>query len=301
MSNSSTGASPAFQPDPVIGSPETDVTHSSAQQGYADTCAIRCEAYILEIYQKTDIPEDTLVAEAKQNGWYTPGGGADSGDMGNLLEAHGIAVNRYQDATIYDLANELGKGHKVIAGVESGEGRQQHPILESIAKFFGINSADLAVVVAGIDTSDPAQTQVIVSNPGSGEAAAHYPLDRFLDAWKDSDFFMVATQEPAPPDLPEMLNFDYGAGHIDSVNGIAWEDFVALEPYPEQWDLLTPEDGGAVLHGPDGQIEHADTAPPDFHHPDDGCLDDNPFLSADMHDPNDGCWEDPSDPGVTEQ
>src|SRR3712207_7822622 len=43
--------------------------------------------------------------------------------------------------------------------------------------------------------------QVIISDPGTGEAAATYPLGQFLDAWRESEFRMIATEEPAPSNL----------------------------------------------------------------------------------------------------
>ena len=116
-------------------------------------------------------------------------------------------MNRFQDATIVQLAREIQQGHKVIVGLDAGELWNQHPILEEIEDFLGLEEADHAVVVSGIDTANPSDIRVIISDPGTGQAIASYPIDQFLDAWEDSDFFMVATQDPAPAHLPEMLNF----------------------------------------------------------------------------------------------
>jgi hypothetical protein len=99
----------------------------------------------------------------------------------------------------------------------------------------GISGADHAVVISGIDTSDPDNVQVIVSDPGTGDPAAMYPLDEFVDAWRDSNCFMVATQNPAPPALPEMANFDYVAGHIPRVWGMPYDNFLGLAEQPDAW------------------------------------------------------------------
>ena len=226
------------QPDPTIGTPDADSSFFPGQQSYPDTCAIRCQEFVLEQFTGMDFDETALVQECQQNGWYAPGGGTSPEDVGNLLEAHGVAVNRYANANIFNLASELAQGHKVIIGVDSGELWKQHPILENIEDFFGINGADHAVVISGIDTSDPNQTYVIVSDPGTGEAVARYPMEQFLDAWQDSDFFMVATQQPAPSYLPEMVNFPYDVGHIPEVSGIPYDQFVGLEDSPQLWDEL---------------------------------------------------------------
>jgi hypothetical protein len=151
-----------------------------------------------------------LVQEAADNGWYTPGGGTPPEYSGNLLELHGVPVNNYEDATTYDLANELAQGHKVIVGVDAFELWDKADKGEKPANM----TDNHAVVVSGIDTSDPNDIRVIVSDPGTGEAAASYPMNQFVAAWKDSSFSITATEEPAPSSQPEMANFDYEAGHI---------------------------------------------------------------------------------------
>lgn len=239
----------AIQPaNPEFGTPAQDTLLWDGQQSYPDTCAIRCQEFILEQFTGRDIPEDALVQQAMENSWYAPGGGTTPENVGNLLELNGIPIHRFQDATVFHLANELAQGHKVIVGVDSGELWQEHPILEAIEDKLGIDGADHAVVVSGIDTSNPTETHVIVSDPGTGEAAASYPLDQFVDAWKDSSFFMVATQEPAPNWLPEMAHFDYAQGHIDEVCGLPYQQFLDFADDPDAWDetLVQSVQDGAV-------------------------------------------------------
>ncbi len=219
-----------------MGTPGRDVASWPGGQNYADTCAIRCQEFILEQFTGVDFDEAALVRVAMDAGWYQPGGGTAPHDVGNLLELHGIAVNRYEGASIFNLTNELAQGHKVIVGVDSGELWGENPILEWIEDRLGISGADHAVVVSGIDTTDPNNVQVIISDPGTGDPAAVYPLERFVDAWRDSNCFMVATQEPAPPYLPEMVNFDYIAGHIPMVWGMPYDHFLGLADQPDSWD-----------------------------------------------------------------
>ena len=220
----------------IIGTPEQDARTFPGQQSYDDTCAIRCQEFIIEQFTGSDIDESALVQQAMDYGWYEPGGGTKIEDVGNLLEVHGIPVNRYEDATMFDLVNELAQGHKVIIGVDSGE--LWYPIQEALEDDLGIEAADHAVVVSGIDTTDPDNIHIIISDPGTGEAVASYPMEQFVDAWEDSDFFMVTTQEPAPSWVPEMVNFDYDLGHIEEVAGIPYEDFVALQDQPDMWEQL---------------------------------------------------------------
>lgn len=37
-----------------------------------------------------------------------------------------------------------------------------------------------------------------MTDPGAGHLRVEYPLDQFMDAWKDSKCFMAATNDPAP-------------------------------------------------------------------------------------------------------
>jgi len=250
---------PILHADPELGTPAQDIEVWAGQQSYADTCAIRCQEFVLEQFTGMHLDETALVQEAADAGWYSPGGGTSLQDVGNLLESHGIPVNRYEGATIFHLANELAQGHKVIVGVDSGELWGQNPVLESIEDKLGISGADHAVVVSGIDTSDPDHVQVIVSDPGTGEAAASYPMDQFVDAWRDSDCFMVATQDPAPPSLPEMANFDYSLGHIAEVWGLPYEQFLGLADQPETWDQVLADALDLLDDGATDPLETGDT------------------------------------------
>ena len=214
-------------PNPVIGTPLADTHYFPGAQSYDDTCAIRCQEFILRQFTGQAVPEELLVNEARAHGWYADGQGTSPGDVGNLLELHGIPVHRYMHGNIYNLTAELAQGHKVIIGVDSHELWEKNSILREIRHAVGLGHADHAVVVSGIDTSDPHDVHVIVSDPGTGEAAASYPMQQFIEAWKDSDFFMVATQEPPPADLhlPEMRNFDYESGHLDHIGEIPYDHF----------------------------------------------------------------------------
>lgn len=223
------------QEEGIIGTPEEDARTFDGQQSYDDTCTIRCQEFILEQFTGQEWDEAALVQQAEENGWYTPGEGTTFEHTSSLLEAHGIPTTHYENANVYHLANELAQGHKVILSVDADElWGQENPVLEEIA---GIADRDVNhdVVVSGIDASDPNNPQVIVSDPGTGESAATYPLTQFLAAWQDSNFFMAATQEPAPSWVEGMENFDYAAGHIDTVGIMPYEQFASYEESPEQW------------------------------------------------------------------
>lgn len=285
-----------------------DITGGGAfpSQGYVDTCAIRCEGYILECFTGDKVDENALVEEAKERGLYTPGtteapGGTPLEAVGELLYSHGIPTNSWIHANVYNLTAELAQGHKVILGIDSHVVHPEHSILSEIQTVADFGEADHAVIVSGIDTTDPDRATVIVSDPLTGEAAAHYPMDQFLYAWSTSEFFMVATKEPAPAWLPEMKNFDYETGHVPIVAGMPYDEFLQMEDTPgalaahlEQIVAAHHETGGDSLHsaaefgsghgiGSDGHSHDAH-----HHHGDPGHVADTGGHSPGVHHPPGG-------------
>jgi hypothetical protein len=217
---------PAIEQAPlIIGRHETDDRSDAVLQHYADTCAVRSQELILHDFG-IDISEDQLFSEAKECGVYTPGSGTSVEHVGDLLELHGIEVNRYHNANIFTLTSELAQGHKVIIGVDANELWTPGP--QEVFNDHFSQGGNHALVVSGIDTQDPDHVKVILTDPGTGDVAKAYPVEQFMDAWKDTNCFMVSTQEPAPAWLPEMTNFDYDKGHIDKVGELTFEVFIHM-------------------------------------------------------------------------
>ena len=83
------------------------------------------------------------------------------------------------------------------------------------------------MIVSGIDTSDPNNTMVVLTDPGTGKTLFECPYERFLSAWNDSECFMVATDDPAPLEFNSdtMINFDYDKGHVSFLGKMPFEKF----------------------------------------------------------------------------
>ncbi|MBO5026491.1 MAG: C39 family peptidase [Bacteroidaceae bacterium] len=215
----------------IIGEPEPwpqTIPEEIAQQ-YADTCAVKSQQIVMKTFG-IDIPEDQLAIESAIKGYYMPGEGSDPDFVGRLLNDHGIETHSEENANVYDLVNELAQGHKVIVGVDADE--LWRPTWYN--DIFG-EQANHALVVTGIDTTDPENVKVIITDPGTGDVAKEYPLDQFLDAWHDSNCFYVATNAPAPANNPEMSGFDFEAGHIPFVCNIPYDSY---EPLVEQFGIF---------------------------------------------------------------
>ena len=209
--------------------PWPGATSSEIQQEYVDTCAVKSQQIIMKTFG-IDIPESELVAESANKGYYMPGCGSDPDQVGKLLNDHGIATTPHENANVYDLVGELAQGHKVIVGVDADELWQPSWYND----IFG-EQANHALVVTGIDTTDPENVKVIVTDPGTGDVAKEYPLEQFIDAWHDSNCFYVTTNAPAPKGSDGMSGFDYEVGHLPFVCNIPFDSYM---PLVNQYDIF---------------------------------------------------------------
>lgn len=215
----------------IIGEPEPwpQTIPEEITQQFADTCAVKSQQIIMKTFG-IDIPESQLAMESYIKGYYAPDVGSDPELVGKLLNDHGIGTHSANNASVYDLVTELAQGHKVIVGVDSSE--LWNPTWYN--DIFG-EAADHALLVTGIDTSDPENVKVIITDPGTGDVAKEYPLDQFMDAWHDSNCFYVATDDPVPAGTPEMSGFDFTVGHIPYVCNIPFDNYV---PIAEQYGIF---------------------------------------------------------------
>lgn len=107
--------------------------------------------------------------------------------MGNLLEHFGIDTQTNYEGSIQDIKRTFDQGGRVIVAVDSMalwvDGFGTYPIY----------GADHAIVVIGIDDSDPLDVQVIVNDSGiEGGSGRAIPYLEFMEAWAPSGGFMVS-------------------------------------------------------------------------------------------------------------
>lgn len=227
------------KPDPLL----------EIYQGYDSTCAIRSQQIILRDYG-IDMSQEDLMAFAEQNGWFSEETGTPMGYVGFILQSAGVSVHQNEDSTIYDLINELAQGHRIIVGVDSGElwADRNGNLWEQTKEFIddlwnGQKGADHALIVAGIEVNpkDPSDVTVILTDPGTGDLRIEYTLDQFMDAWEDSNCFMVATDTPAP------YQYDETRGVMVPSN-FACQEFVENNTYPLSQDALYIPEGYEVAN-----------------------------------------------------
>lgn len=205
----------------IHGDAPMNIMSEDVQQIYPDTCAIKSQQLIMQDFG-IHFTEDQLRNEALMYGWYN--GGTAPEDVGKLLELHGIPVSQYENANIFNLVNELAQGHKVIVGVDSGELWEDN----IFDKIFEDNAADHALIVSGVDTSDPNNVKVILTDPGTGNLLKEYSMEDFVDAWEDSNCFMMATNDPVPEvfdPFNSMPGFDMPMTNIPMIGSMPYDTF----------------------------------------------------------------------------
>ena len=181
----------------IVGDPENDMAYWH-QQTKNDTCAVACQEFILDEMTGRDFTEEELTQQAIENGWYTPGGGTPVEYVGNLLEANGIEIEKEYNCTLDDLSEKLADGENVIVGIDADEtwnpgGIDSDKVLANVSGM-PEQGTNHAVQVIGIDNSDPDNPVVILNDPGHPNGQGiRVDADDFMDAWEDSDNFMVST------------------------------------------------------------------------------------------------------------
>ncbi len=208
------------------------------QQTYPDTCAIKSQQLILNDFG-VPITEDQCIEYSIEQGWYhNDGSGTQGGDVGKLLCDAGIPCTQTDGANVYDIVNQLSQGHKVIVGVDSGE-LWDGNLIDWLKDFFLGDTPDHALIVAGIDISDPANPMVSLTDPGTGQPAAVYPLDQFMDAWSDSNCFMVSTDVATPEATQSFAENGLTDGHLNEISEVDYSTFVQFQNYSHQIDYAT--------------------------------------------------------------
>ena len=281
----------------IFGEGSEEVKSPFIKQYYDDTCAIRSQQIIMRDYG-VDISEHNLRNIAIENGWYTPDEGTALQDVGKLLNLAGINCHQSMNNTVYDLVGELSQGHRVIVGVDSGElweSTVPGQMGETLEDYLGISGADHALIVAGVDVNpnDPKDMKVVLTDPGSGDLRIEYKMEEFLDAWKDSNCFMVSTEKPAPYQFDPITNSEVPSGFHSNY---AYNAFILDNGYQLSPDGMTLPDN-LLASGMLDTAATANTNDAEMHHEglaahfqneynaatfdNDGFIDDNGFFKDD--------------------
>lgn len=174
-------------------------------------CAIKAQQMVLRNYGIEATIEE-LTELAKKQGWFEEGKGSAFDFVGELLNHYGVEAVQMRNAGVYHIMHELSQGHNIIVGVDADDDNAQ---------------AQHVMLVAGIDTTDPDNLKVVVKDPSNSEHNKTYTANEFLEHWRHTGCFMVATKQAVPLAAnPEMQNFDYQLGYVRKFANVAYEEIV---------------------------------------------------------------------------
>ncbi len=155
-------------------------------QNLQTSCAVKCEQLIMRDYG-FDVSEQDLRAIAEKNGWFDPEEGVRMNDSGKLLGCFGINYRHSQSNDLDVLSRELRQRHRVMVNVN------RHKLL-GINIVDRHNEASHAIIVTEIDADEGI---VRIIDPATGDVNRKYDIHNFMRAWKDSLFYMLATESAA--------------------------------------------------------------------------------------------------------
>jgi hypothetical protein len=162
-----------------------------------NSCAIKVQQFILKEFGK-DISENELIEEAQKERWFVQGKGMLLEHVGKTLIKHGISIKTMLQANEQDILIALREGSKVIVGVDSGElwSDTIEELLNEKAEDLIEEIPDHVVLVEGVTIEGGKITRVIIRDPEISDKVQEVSPDIFMDAWKDSQYFMIKTIHP---------------------------------------------------------------------------------------------------------
>lgn len=226
--NETSGSEPRIgfaQAETTHGKPEMDIEFDpETYQYYPDSCAFQSQSIVLKEFG-IDVSQEELMEVAKAQGWYVEGYGTPLDKVGKLLEHYNVPTTFTEGNNVFNLTNELAQGHRVIVTVDANE-LWHDGVLQDIKDAVIGETPNHALVVVGVDTSDPDDVKVIVTDPGNGNLQMAYSEKQFVDAWKDSNCFMAATDMS-----PEEFIDHVPPTHMDEFAGIPYSSIERLSNY----------------------------------------------------------------------
>ena len=158
-----------------------------------NVCAVLCEIYILH---RRNLPydEEWLLNAARRKEWLKPEG-TPLFCLGNLLAYSGLLVSRKYDSTLDDIRHALEKDNDVVVGVDREKLYTEEVDLEDLTNH--------AVVVTHVDNHS-----VMIFDPYEAPYISRIPIADFLNAWKESQNYMIQVLQSVEEYEPHPINVD---------------------------------------------------------------------------------------------
>ena len=174
------------------------MTAMAAKKKETYLCDIECEEFVLHQFG-IEVTHKSLLDTAYKNCWLKDKG-MPLYNIGRLLEKNNLPVSRRYNSTIEEVVRLLSAGNQLIAVVDdtilcntlSCDG--QHP--------------NHAVAISSISVETD---EIILFNPNTDEELTKYSLKLFLEAWRQSNNYLVVMKttdkfiyEPSPIGLDDV-------------------------------------------------------------------------------------------------
>lgn len=151
-------------------------------------CAVHCEHFVLKCFG-VDVNETELISFAGSQSLINESGTPLS-NVGCISEHYGLSVERIFAPGLETVIEALASGRQVIAAVDVGELDPDMAEYESLEDRIVGPRPDHCVVVLSCDLDDD---EVVCYDPSAGDMPVSLSVGTFLDAWKDSDNYMIST------------------------------------------------------------------------------------------------------------
>ena len=201
-------------------------------------CAVLCEIYILH---RRHLPydEEWLLNTARRKDWLRPEG-TPLYCLGNLLACSGMYVSRKYNSTLGDVQWAIDKDNDVIVGVDREKLYAEEVDLEDLTNH--------AVVVTHIG-----EGSVTIFDPYEVPYIVNIPMQDFLNAWKESQYYMIQVlqsveeYEPHPVNVNDIL-LDRDLEELEEAIAENAHDVWAEARIKEGWKYGKERDDEQKLH-----------------------------------------------------
>ena len=174
------------------------MTAMAAKKKETYLCDIECEEFVLHQFG-IEVTHKSLLDTAYKNCWLKDKG-MPLYNIGRLLEKNNLPVSRRYNSTIEEVVRLLSAGNQLIAVVDdtllgnAQSSANQHP--------------HHAVAISSISVETD---KIILFNPNTDEELTKYSLKLFLEAWRQSNNYLVVINttdkfiyEPSPIGLDDV-------------------------------------------------------------------------------------------------
>lgn len=165
----------------AIMKPETKHIPMTAMAAYKKEnylCDIECEEFVLHQFG-IETTHKTLLDEAYSNCWLKDQG-MPLYNIGRLLEKNSLSVSRRYDSTIDDIVRLLDNGNQLIAVIDNS--MLLHDVVDNTTQ------PNHAVAISSVSSSS---NEITLFNPYTEEELTTYSLSSFLNAWAQSNNYLV--------------------------------------------------------------------------------------------------------------